>query len=149
MRSGIPVPQPQPVPLPAPAPPVFDDARVASLERALADERAAAGKLRETADEHARQLDEARTDSVAATTELELVQRRLRNAERALADKTRAVHDLATETELLKGKLRDADAQRWDYVEAGPGGRSGLLEEGGRAAREGSARRACRCPRGA
>jgi predicted nucleic acid-binding Zn-ribbon protein len=99
-----------------PPPPLVDHARVAELERALADAHATATQLRESAGKSARQLDEARTDSVAATTELELVQRRLRDAERALADKTRAVHDLATEAEVMKGRLRDADAQRADYV---------------------------------
>ncbi|MDX2093373.1 MAG: hypothetical protein SFX73_36350 [Kofleriaceae bacterium] len=109
-----------------PLPPRDDDARVACLQQALADAEAMTQRqaqviaeqhrLLEAEGQAARQLEEARTDSVAATTELELMHRRLCDTERALADKTRAVHDLATEAELLKGRLRDAEAQRSDYV---------------------------------
>jgi hypothetical protein len=106
------------------------------LERAKAEATAAATelakvqtKLREL--EHARtgaaasatelqnklrELDHAKTAAVTSATELAQLQSKLRDVERQLADKTTSARDLSTENEQLKGRLRDADALRAEYV---------------------------------
>ncbi|NVB81957.1 MAG: hypothetical protein HOV81_26485 [Kofleriaceae bacterium] len=72
--------------------------------------------LRKVADDRAKQLDRSRNESVAATTDMAQVEAKLRDIERQLADKTAAVRDLSTENENMKGRLRDADALRAEYV---------------------------------
>lgn len=73
-------------------------------------------ELRRIADDRAKQLDKARTDAVAATTELKQLQGKLRDVERLLGEKSAATRDLSTENEQLKGRLRDAEALRSEYV---------------------------------
>ncbi len=91
----------------------------ADVERLQREATAAAAtneQLRQTVDQRAKQLDRSRTDSAAASTELEHVVTKLRDVERQLADKNASVRDLSTENEQLKGRLRDADALRTEYV---------------------------------
>ena len=87
-------------------------------ERAKQLEAAAATnqELRRTAEDRAKQIDRTRTDAVASATELTQLQTKLRDVERQLADKNASVRDLSTENEQLKGRLRDADALRTEYV---------------------------------
>lgn len=72
--------------------------------------------LRKVADDRAKQLDRSRNESVAATTDMAQVEAKLRDIERQLAEKTATVRDLSTENENMKGRLRDADALRAEYV---------------------------------
>ena len=87
-------------------------------ERAKQLEAAAATnqELRRTADDRAKQIDRSRTDAVASAAELTQLQARLRDVERQLTDKTASARDLSTENEQLRGRLRDADALRAEYV---------------------------------
>lgn len=86
------------------------------LKKETATAAATTQELRRAADDRGTQLDRARSEAVAATTELAQLQRRLQDVERQLADKTALVRDLSTDNEQLKGRLRDADALRAEYV---------------------------------
>jgi hypothetical protein len=89
------------------------------IERLRKESAAAAAahqELRRIADDSTKQLDRARSEVIAATTELGQLQKKLHDIERQLSDKTAAARDLSTENEQLKGRLRDADALRAEYV---------------------------------
>jgi hypothetical protein len=85
----------------------------AAHDASLCSERdaaaAALGKLR-------RDLEQARADAAAARDELDAASARARELDEALAARTDSLRDLATEHEQLKGRLRDADALRAEYV---------------------------------
>jgi hypothetical protein len=86
--------------------------RAKQLEAATATNQ----ELRRTAEDRAKLIDRTRTDAVASATELTQLQTKLRDVERQLADKIASARDLSTENEQLKGRLRDADALRAEYV---------------------------------
>lgn len=73
-------------------------------------------QLRTVAEERTQQIDRTRTESIATATDLDQAQTRLRDIECQLAERTNTVRDLATENEQLKGRVRDADALRGEYV---------------------------------
>lgn len=62
------------------------------------------------------ELEREREGGVAAVRELEGARARIDELERELAARIDSVRDLATENEHLRGRLRDADAMRADYV---------------------------------
>jgi hypothetical protein len=86
------------------------------LQKEAVAASAANHELRRIADDRGQQLERARTDFVAATTEIAQLESKLRDIERQLADKVASTRDLSTENEQLKGRLRDADALRAEYV---------------------------------
>lgn len=86
------------------------------VQRELTTAEMTARQLRSAGDERASLLDRSRTESIAATTELDELRTRLRDAERQLAERGHAVRDLSTENEQLKGRVRDAEGIRNEYV---------------------------------
>ena len=91
----------------------------ADAERIERDaERARADAARARADiTRARALSEAsRGEAVDAIRELEARAARIAELDAQLAERTRTVRDLSTENEHLKGRLRDAEGMRADYV---------------------------------
>ena len=89
------------------------------VERLQKEAQAAAAtnqQLRKIADDRAKLLERTKNESVATTTDMAQLDSKLHDIERQLADKTASVRDLSTENEQLKGRLRDADALRAEYV---------------------------------
>jgi hypothetical protein len=63
-----------------------------------------------------RELDELRSSGLASARETDQLRERLHDLERQLAERTQSLRDLSTEHEQLKGRLRDAEGLRGDYV---------------------------------
>ena len=84
-------------------------AELESARSQLAAANAQLAKLRSDAET-------ARADAAAARRELDAVGAHARELEANLAARSESVRDLATENEHLKGRLRDADALRAEYV---------------------------------
>jgi hypothetical protein len=62
------------------------------------------------------ELERARGETTGAAGEVATLQARVLELERQLAERTSAARDLSTENEQLKGRLRDAEGLRADYV---------------------------------
>lgn len=62
------------------------------------------------------ELERVRNEATDARRELERLEAEARDVERVLSDKVEANRDLSTENEQLKGRMRDAEALRAEYV---------------------------------
>lgn len=82
------------------------------LERAESDRDAMAMRMTELRDE----LERTRADVTAFAVDGDRATSRLAELQQNLAEKAQTVRDLATENEQLKGRLRDAEGLRADYV---------------------------------
>lgn len=91
-------------------------AEIDQLRKQAAAAAATQRELRHAAEDRGKQAESARSEAAAVATELAQVQAKLADLERQLADKTSAARDLSTENEQLKGRLRDAEALRAEYV---------------------------------
>ncbi len=89
---------------------------VASLRRTEQQLRGELDHAREEVRSARGDLDRVRDELFAGSRELEAARARLGEVETQLAARTDALRDLSTDNERLKGRLRDADALRAEYV---------------------------------
>jgi chemotaxis protein histidine kinase CheA len=89
-------------------------AQAAQAAATAATERAAHAEAR--AERLAAELERSRTEATAGAGDAESLRARLADLERQLAERTDTGRDLSIENEQLKGKLRDAEGLRTEYV---------------------------------